>query len=63
MNTIRVSNSLDQDKDQHFVGHNVGPDQGPNCLHRLISRRQKSLLAGKKLKVHALLSCKTRFLI
>ena len=30
-NTIRVSNSLDQDQGQHFVG----PDLGPNCLQRL----------------------------
>ena len=30
-NTIRVSNSLDPDQDQNFVG----PDLGPNCLQRL----------------------------
>ena len=30
-NTIRVSNGLDTDKDQHYVG----PDLGPNCLERL----------------------------
>ena len=30
-NTIRVSNSLDQDQDQH----SVGPDLGPNCSQRL----------------------------
>ena len=30
-NTIRVSNSLDPDQAQHFVG----PDLGPNCLQRL----------------------------
>ena len=30
-NTIRVSNSLDPDQDQHFVG----PDLDPNCLPRL----------------------------
>ena len=29
--TIRVSNGLDPDQDQHFVG----PDLGPNCLQRL----------------------------
>ena len=28
LNTIRVSNSLDQDQARHFVG----PDLGPNCL-------------------------------
>ena len=31
MNTIGVSNSLDLDQAQHFVG----PDLGPNCLQRL----------------------------
>ena len=30
-NSIRVSNSLDPDQAQHFVG----PDLGPNCLQRL----------------------------
>ena len=30
-NTIRVSNGLDPDQDQH----NVGPDLGPNRLQRL----------------------------
>ena len=30
-NTIRVSNSLDPDQARHFVG----PDLGPNYLHRL----------------------------
>ena len=30
-NTIRVSNILDPDQGQHFVG----PDLGPNCLQRL----------------------------
>ena len=30
-NVIRVSNSLDPDQAQHFVG----PDLGPNCLQRL----------------------------
>ena len=28
---IKMSNSLDPYQAQHFVG----PDQGPNCLHRL----------------------------
>ena len=32
MNTIRVSNGLDPDQDQHFVG----PDLGPNCLQRFV---------------------------
>ena len=27
-NTLRMSNSLDRDQAQHFVG----PDRGPNCL-------------------------------
>ena len=30
-NTIRVSNSMDPDQAQPFVG----PDLGPNCLQRL----------------------------
>ena len=30
-NTIRVSNNLDPDQDQH----SVGPDLDPNCLQRL----------------------------
>ena len=30
-NTKRVLNSLDPDKDRHFVG----PDLGPNCWQRL----------------------------
>ena len=48
--TIRVSDSLDPDQAQGFVW----PDLGPNCLQRLllISRRQKSPLAGKELKVN-----------
>ena len=32
-NTIRVSNSLDLDQAQHFVG----PDLGPSCLQRIQS--------------------------
>ena len=32
-NTIRVSSSLDPDQAQHYVG----PDQGPNCLQRLLA--------------------------
>ena len=38
-----MSNSLDQDQARHFVG----PDLGPNCLHRL-SADGKSPLAGKE---------------
>ena len=30
-NTIRESNNLDPDQDRRFVG----PDLGPNCLHKL----------------------------
>ena len=30
-NTLRMSNSLDRDQAQHFVG----PDLGPNCLQML----------------------------
>ena len=33
-NTIRVSNGLDAVQTQRFVRF-VGPDLGPNCLHRL----------------------------
>ena len=40
LNTIRVSNSLDSDQAQHFVG----PDLGPNCLQRLSAD-----IAGKQL--------------
>ena len=36
-NTIRVSNSLDPDQDQH----SIGPDLGSSCLQRLISNRQR----------------------
>ena len=46
LKTIRVSNSLDLDKDQHSVGH----DLGPTC-----SRRQKSPLARKEFKTLYLL--------
>ena len=35
-NTIRVSNHLDSDQDRH----SVGPDLGPNCLQKVISRQQ-----------------------
>ena len=38
-NTIRVSNSLDADQDRH----SVGPDLGPNCLHRLSTDDKSSL--------------------
>ena len=33
MNNIRVSNSLDPDQAQHFVG----PYLGPNCLQRFLA--------------------------
>ena len=51
-NTILVSNSLDPDQAQHFVG----PDLGPNCLQRLsaVSRQQKLALAGKELNTKQL---------
>ena len=39
-----MSNSLDLDQAQHFVG----PHLGPNCLQRL-SADDKSPLAGKEL--------------
>ena len=40
-NTVRVSNSLDSDQDQH----SVGLDLGPNCL-------QKLPLAKKEYNLH-----------
>ena len=33
--TIRVSNSLDLDQ----ARHSIGPDLGPNCLQKVISKR------------------------
>ena len=30
-----MSNILDPDQVQHFVGKNVGPDLGSNCLQKL----------------------------
>ena len=44
-NTIKVSYSLDPDQ----AWQNFGPDLGPtpNCLRKVISRRQKLPLAGK----------------
>ena len=44
-NSIRVSNGLDADQDQRYVG----PDLGPNCLKRL-SANDKSPLARKELR-------------
>ena len=41
-NTIRVSNSLETDQGQQFVG----PDLSPNCLKRLY---QQMALVGKEL--------------
>ena len=40
-NTIRVSNGLDPNQNQHFVN----PDLGPNCLQRLSANK-----ASKELK-------------
>ena len=37
-NTIRMSNSLDPDQEQHFVG----PDPGPYCLQRFSADDKKS---------------------
>ena len=46
-NTIRVSNSLNSDQDQH----SVGPDLVPNCFQRLSdSRRQKLPLSRTELR-------------
>ena len=46
-NTIRVSESLDPDQAQRFVR----PDLGPKLSAKIISRRQKSPLAGKELSI------------
>ena len=35
--TISVSNGLDQNQDRHFVG----PDLGPNCLQRQMTKRNR----------------------
>ena len=48
-NTIRVSNSLDPDQDQH----SVGPDLGPNCLQRLSADDK---VAASKERIKFLLS-------
>ena len=45
--TIRVSNGLDPDQDQHYVG----PDLGPNCLQRL-SEDNKPPLARNALTLY-----------
>ena len=42
-NTIRVSNSLNPDQDQHFVS----PDLGPNCLQRISADDKSSDQQGK----------------
>ena len=42
-NTIRVSNSLDTDQDQHFVC----PDLGPNCLQSLSADDKNYRKQGK----------------
>ena len=42
---LGVKNSLDPDQARHFVG----PDLGPICLQRFISRLRKLTLAGNKL--------------
>ena len=46
MNTIRVTNSLDPDQDQHFVG----PDLDPNCLHRLLADEKKVTTGKERVK-------------
>ena len=42
--TIRESNSLDPDQDQH----SIGPDLGPNCLQRLSAGKKKSCRKKKR---------------
>ena len=44
-NTILVSNNLDPDQAQHFVG----PDLGPNCLQRLVADK-KVAPSGQRVK-------------
>ena len=41
-----MSNRFDPDQDRH----SVGPDLGPNCFQRFVSKRQQSLLAAKIVK-------------
>ena len=41
-----MSNSFDPDQD----GHSVGPDLGPNCFQRFVSKRQQSLLVIQEIK-------------
>ena len=45
-NTVRVSNDLDLDQDQHFVG----PDLGPNCLQKLSAGGKSRNKLGKRKK-------------
>ena len=47
--TIRVSNSLDPDQDQHSIGHSVGLHLGSNCLQKAIGRRENYPQACKEL--------------
>ena len=47
MISIRVSNGLDPDQDQH----SVVPDLGPNCLQRLSADNKKAEIAPDK-KIH-----------
>ena len=42
-----MSNSLDPDQDQHFVG----PDLGPNCLQRLSADDKSRRQQGKSLAI------------
>ena len=44
MNTIRVSNCLDPDQDQHFVS----PGLGPNCLQGLAYQRMSKVSISKE---------------
>ena len=47
-----MSNGLDPGQDQRFVG----TDLGLNCLKKLISRRQKLLLAKESMNIFMLLT-------
>ena len=43
-----MSNGLDPDQDQHYVG----PDLRPNCLQRLLADDKSRLLSGQSVAGH-----------
>ena len=50
---VRVSNNLDPDQAQHFVG----PDLGPNCLLRLSADNTSRQRVKKKIPYQENLNC------